>query len=543
MKKSLLLLFALTIVSKAIGSVELIMPDLSGPTGSQVTVPVKVTGFQNIIGAQWDVQFDPSIVTYSSVQNFGLPGMTAPGNFGITNIASGSFTFSWGDPTLMGVSLADSAVVFSVTFNIVGANAAVSNLSFANTIEIIDNSFATVPFTTNNGSITVQNAPPTGITLFMDNASGVVGSQMSVSMKAVDFTDIASMQGSIQFDPMAVSFSSVSYFGLPGMNLSNFNISQVASGKITFTWFDGTVMGIDMADSVALFTLNFTHNCAPGTSLIEIVNTPTPIEVADASFNTLNTTVASGAITGLPLVVSALAASPTICEGTSTTLTASGAATYTWLPTDSLSSATGSPVTADPSVTTTYTVSGTSLGCTVATTVTVTVDPLPDASFTATDNGDGSVTFTSTSQNTTSLSWDFGDSNTSTASPVTHMYVANSTYTVVLTATNACGNDNSTTNVIVSVIGLKDVASNTSFEVYPNPGSGVFSIKYGSNAGATFTIQVLNTVGEVVFTKEYAKTAADDLIPFDLSNFANGMYHIQVKDQHQLLNSRIIINK
>lgn len=66
----------------------------------------------------------------------------------------------------------------------------------------------------------------------------------------------------------------------------------------------------------------------------------------------------------------------TICQGQSTTLTASGASTYVWSPAIGLSSTTGATVTASPSTTTTYTVTGTDVnGCTATSNVTVTVDP------------------------------------------------------------------------------------------------------------------------------------------------------------------------
>jgi PKD repeat protein len=419
-----------------------------------------------------------------------------------------------------------------------------TSLNFANTIEIVDNSFNTVPYTTDNGSITVPAAPPAGVTLFLDNASGMVGSQMNISMKAVDFTAIAAIQGTVQFDPSALTFSSVNYSGLSGMN---FGITQAASGKITFSWVDmsGSGTGVDMADSAALFTLQFTHSCTAGTTSIDIVNSPTPVEVDDATFNTLATTLVSGSVTATPLTVNAMASSPTICEGTSTTLTASGASTYAWLPTDSLSSTSGSPVMAHPSATTTYTVTGTALGCNATSSVTVTVNPLPDAGFTYTDDGNGTYTFTSTSQNTTSLLFDFGDGNSSQTMPVTHTYAANGAYYVYLDAINSCGNDSVIINSFVvntvPAVGIKTVLTVTTIAVYPNPNNGVFHVRYDASADA-YTVQVLNALGELVFSKACADTA-DHLTSLDLSAFENGMYHIQIKDQGQILNSRITIQK
>ena len=72
----------------------------------------------------------------------------------------------------------------------------------------------------------------------------------------------------------------------------------------------------------------------------------------------------------------------TICENSSVTLTASGAATYVWTPAGSLSSGTGASVSASPKTTTTYTVTGTATnGCTNTATKTVTVNPKPNAAI------------------------------------------------------------------------------------------------------------------------------------------------------------------
>ncbi len=72
-----------------------------------------------------------------------------------------------------------------------------------------------------------------------------------------------------------------------------------------------------------------------------------------------------------------------ICIGTSGTLTAAGANTYSWLPTTALNPTTGATVVANPTVTTTYTVSGNASGCTGSTAVTVIVFPAPLISITS----------------------------------------------------------------------------------------------------------------------------------------------------------------
>jgi len=68
-------------------------------------------------------------------------------------------------------------------------------------------------------------------------------------------------------------------------------------------------------------------------------------------------------------------ASPTICPGASTTLTASGASTFNWSPATGLSATSGATVTASPSSNQTYNVTGTDAnGCTGTGTVTVTIN-------------------------------------------------------------------------------------------------------------------------------------------------------------------------
>ena len=71
--------------------------------------------------------------------------------------------------------------------------------------------------------------------------------------------------------------------------------------------------------------------------------------------------------------------SGTICSGESVTLNAQGCDTYVWSPSSTLNTNTGSSVIASPTVTTTYTVTGTiaATGCTDSEEVDVTVFPLP----------------------------------------------------------------------------------------------------------------------------------------------------------------------
>lgn len=133
----------------------------------------------------------------------------------------------------------------------------------------------------------------------------------------------------------------------------------------------------------------------------------------------------------------------TICSGGSVNLTASGATTYSWSPAAGLSTTTGASVTASPTTTTTYTVTGTTNGCSSSTQVTVTVIQTPTASITPASPAPvcgGSVLLTAVANPTTpavgtyTYRWlDAGGNTVGTNS--TFSATATGSYSVVITNT------------------------------------------------------------------------------------------------------------
>jgi hypothetical protein len=301
MKKYIISLALLLIpILSGFASVSLIMPHRSGASGTQITIPVKVKDFSNIISAQGSIQWNPAIVSFVSVQNYGLPSMSA-GNFGTTQTSSGKLTFSWFDNTLAGISVSDSSTIFSITFTITGSAAQVSNLNFISTptpVEIVNNAYVTQTTLTVNGSITVSGgAPVYDLNLYADTITGNAGSQVAVSVRATDFTNINSCQGTLQFNASVASYAGISYFGLPGMSIGNFGTSQTASGKLMFSWSDATLAGQNVADNAALFTILFNLTGTAGSQTpVSFISSPTPLEVTDSLFHTLNTSTSAGYI-------------------------------------------------------------------------------------------------------------------------------------------------------------------------------------------------------------------------------------------------------
>ena len=130
----------------------------------------------------------------------------------------------------------------------------------------------------------------------------------------------------------------------------------------------------------------------------------------------------------------------TICLGKNATLTAHNGDSYLWLP----GNTTLNPNIVSPTVTTTYTVIGTTNlhGCRNSATAEVVISPDPQISFTIdTINGCEpiKVTFTNfTDPPNSTLVWDFGDGQSSSNLNPSHIYAAGN-YNVTITATSDHG--------------------------------------------------------------------------------------------------------
>jgi PKD repeat protein len=143
----------------------------------------------------------------------------------------------------------------------------------------------------------------------------------------------------------------------------------------------------------------------------------------------------------------------TICPGQQAVITASGADTYSWSPAGSLSSSTGASVTANPSVTTVYTVVGASnAGCESEQQITITVDEnaTPDVAITPATNEicEGESVIISASGADT-YAWSPGGSlNQTSGSQVIATPSTTTTYTVV--GLNVCGDGQAQVTITVN---------------------------------------------------------------------------------------------
>ncbi len=261
----------------------------------------------------------------------------------------------------------------------------------------------------------------------------------------------------------------IDYLWSPGNEITN-SISNLSAGIYTVTATDG--IGCTASSSVTVTQPNeiiivgqvTNTGCTGSTGSIDITvaggtppntfawsNSETTEDISGLAAGTYTVTItdASGCtksesftiITQSSSTISVTATPTEICDGGSSVLEATGASTYTWSPSGSLSSSTGSIVTATPSVTTTYTVTAVDIsGCTTLGSVTLTVNNLPSVAVTPVSSTiceGSSVNLTATGASTYSWSpatgLDVTSGSTVVASPI-----ATTTYTVTGTTVEGC---------------------------------------------------------------------------------------------------------
>jgi hypothetical protein len=193
-----------------------------------------------------------------------------------------------------------------------------------------------------------------------------------------------------------------------------------------------------------------------------------------------------------PPIVTTAASSSTICQGVSTTLTASGAVTYLWS-----NGQTGDSITVSPGATTTYTVTGTSAqGCSVTDSVTVAVAAapvLPFVSVTANCEGESILFATLPDSSIASYNWSGpgGFISTLLTAEIPNATPAHSgTYS--LTVTNAAG-CNAQSSFPVTVRPLPDstftVSGSGNTYTFTANGTGSYDWTFAGGTPATSTAQ------------------------------------------------------
>lgn len=193
----------------------------------------------------------------------------------------------------------------------------------------------------------------------------------------------------------------------------------------------------------------------------------------------------------------------------------------------------------DYTITNSIAASGGCPSATATNTVTINAPPVSGFSYTVVAN---TVNVTNSSTNADTYSWEFGDSTTSVSMDDSHSYAVAGTYTVVLTATNSCGSDQTIQEITIidNGIGINETTVNNAFLIYPNPSAGCITIEFTEEANLG-NISVFNYLGEAVTS--LSQISGSKKIILNLSSMANGVYCIVGNVNGKVVSENIVLVK
>ncbi len=306
-------------------------------------------------------------------------GLTSGSN---PSCSGGSITFT-ATPTNGGTTP-------SYQWQIDGTNAGINSSSFT-TSSLNNGENITCILTSNATCATTPTASSSAITMTI---SGTVAPAISISISS----------GS---NPMCVNAS------------TTFSATSTNGGSAPdYQWqIDGTNVGTNSST----FTTSSLNN---GENVTCILTSNSPCASTPTAVSSVITVTTSS-----PPTVNATASSTNICSSSTSTLTASGATSYLWN-----TGASTSTISVSPTVNTTYSVTGTTLGCSNTDIITITVNALPTVSIAGTATLCTSTSSVLSASGALTYLWNTSETTTSiNVSPSSF-----TTYTVTGTDANGC---------------------------------------------------------------------------------------------------------
>jgi gliding motility-associated-like protein len=368
-----------------------------------------------------------------SATNTGCSGCTGTASITAVSGGDGSYTYSWAPG---GQTTNNLSALCAGTYTATVSNA-VCGTSVSHTVTV--NSVGTATMSVNSAGICGGN-------------SAVLTANGCTSYTWSPATGLSSTSGSVVTASPGVT-TTYTVIGANGTCTASATSVVTVTATPTVTVNNGVICNGGSAALTASGATNYSWSPATGLSATTGANvTATPASTTIYTITGANGTCTSTATSTVTVVSnpSVTVSSGTICLGQQTTsLTASGASTYTWSPGTGLGATTGSMVTANPGATQVYTVTGTVGTCTASGTGTVTVLPLPTITSTSGTICAGQGTTTLTANGGVTYTWNPGTGLSSTnGSTVTANPGTTSNYTVSGTDANGCMNSGTTTVVV-----------------------------------------------------------------------------------------------
>ena len=281
------------------------------------------------------------------------------------------------------------------------------------------------------------------------------------------------------------------------------------------TWSTGATTATISATISGSYSVTFSDvNGCSATSA------PITVNVSSAPIPTISAPVAEG------------------CSGETITLTSSTADSYLWSNGETTQAI---QVTQGDVFTVTTTNADACDGVGTSDPVTITFGTTPTAAGSYSTSGN-IVSFSNTSSNATSYSWDFGDETNSSSANPSHAYAANGSYTVTLTAINGNCTDVTTFTVVISA-SLEELSGLTTINLYPNPAADETVLSFESTVQQSANLVITNQVGQIVSETSLELINGNNVSIINTSSLSNGLYFVNLNTDNGAITRKLVIKK
>ena len=258
-------------------------PGESNP-GENICIGVTTFDFEDVITSFFNISWEPSILSFTGVQNFNLPGLNDFSFLTGQTLAQGDLGVAWdaGVP----VSVPNGTTIFEVCFDVIGDPDSCSLIQF--TDNFIPLNIVTAESNGTNVGLNGQGSQvcvldPFDFFLQADDIYGTPGQHVTVDISVENFIQLKKLQHTINWNTNIVRYDSlVSTGAIPNFNQTHFNDSSPAidNGQMYVNWNTNNINGVTVPDGAAIYTLHFTIVGNPGDcSGVKINNWLVPIEV------------------------------------------------------------------------------------------------------------------------------------------------------------------------------------------------------------------------------------------------------------------------
>ncbi|MCY7329747.1 MAG: hypothetical protein LH618_14435, partial [Saprospiraceae bacterium] len=156
-----------------VDNVVLSLPELIAPPGTQVCVPLTVENFNQIVSTNLSLQWDPTVLQYTGVQNYAIPANSLPSDVLNTQlVAQGQLGIALNQNNGNPFTVVNGGTLFQVCFTTIGQLGDCSTISITNTptqIGVENAQGNQQAITADTGQVCINFTPLTVVVEFIDS--------------------------------------------------------------------------------------------------------------------------------------------------------------------------------------------------------------------------------------------------------------------------------------------------------------------------------------------------------------------------------------